>query len=43
MLSEDDLEQQCLQWFAEQGWDVLHGPDIAPDGDNPLRVMTPTY
>ena len=37
-LSEDDLEQQCLQWFAEQGWDVLHGPDIAPDGDNPLRA-----
>ncbi|EMC8109185.1 type I restriction endonuclease subunit R, partial [Escherichia coli] len=38
MLSEDDLEQQCLQWFAEQGWHVLHGPDIAPDGDNPLRA-----
>ncbi|MER3140150.1 type I restriction endonuclease subunit R [Salmonella enterica] len=38
MLSEDDLEQQCLQWFAEQGWNVLHGPDIAPDGDNPLRA-----
>ncbi|HAF4008477.1 TPA: type I restriction endonuclease subunit R [Salmonella enterica] len=38
MLSEDDLEQQCLQWFAEQGWEVLHGPDIAPDGDNPLRA-----
>ena len=38
MLSEDDLEQQCLQWFAEQGWDVLHGPDIAPDGENPLRA-----
>jgi len=38
MLSEDDLEQQCLQWFAVQGWEVLHGPDIAPDGDNPLRA-----
>ncbi len=38
MLSEDDLEQQCLQWFAEQGWEVLHGPDIAPDGENPLRA-----
>lgn len=38
MLSEDDLEQQCLKWFAEQDWEVLHGPDIAPDGDNPLRV-----
>jgi hypothetical protein len=37
-LSEDDLEQQCLKWFAEQDWEVLHGPDIAPDGDNPLRA-----
>ena len=38
MLSEDDLEQQSLQWFAELGWEVLHGPDIAPDGNNPLRA-----
>jgi len=38
MLSEDDLEQQCLKWFAEQDWEVLHGPDIAPDGENPLRA-----
>ena len=38
MLSEDDLEQQSLQWFAELGWEVLHGPDIAPDGENPLRA-----
>ncbi|MGC1039979.1 type I restriction endonuclease subunit R [Pantoea agglomerans] len=38
MLSEDDLEQQSLQWFAEWGWEVLHGPDIAPDGSNPLRA-----
>lgn len=38
MLSEDDLEQQSLQWFAELGWEILHGPDIAPDGSNPLRA-----
>lgn len=38
MLSEDDLEQMCLGWFAGQGWEVMHGPDIAPDGDNPLRI-----
>jgi type I restriction enzyme, R subunit len=37
MLSEDDLEQQSLKWFDALGWEVLHGPDIAPDGDNPLR------
>lgn len=38
MLSEDDLEQQSLKWFEALGWEVLHGPDIAPDGDNPLRT-----
>lgn len=38
MLSEDDLEQQSLQWFAEMGWELLHEPDIAPNGDNPLRA-----
>ncbi|CNG54903.1 type I restriction endonuclease subunit R [Yersinia similis] len=38
MLSEDDLERLSLGWFAGQGWEVLHGPDIAPDGKNPLRV-----
>lgn len=35
MLTEDDLEQLCLGWFAEQGWEIHHGPDIAPDGSNP--------
>ncbi|MCT2387644.1 type I restriction endonuclease subunit R [Erwinia pyrifoliae] len=38
MLSEDDLEQLSLGWFAGQGWEVLYGPDIAPDGANPLRT-----
>lgn len=38
MLTEDDLEQLCLGWFAEQGWEIYHGPDIAPDGSNPQRA-----
>ena len=38
MLTEDDLEQLCLGWFAEQGWEIHHGPDIAPDGCNPQRA-----
>ncbi|UQG64150.1 hypothetical protein [Marinobacter sp. M2C] len=25
-------EQQCLEWFAEDGWEIVHGPDLAPDG-----------
>lgn len=36
-MTEDDLEQLCLSWFNEIGWDVLHGPEIAFDGSNPLR------
>lgn len=36
-LTEDALEQETLAWFAELGYSVLHGPDIAPDGNNPER------
>ena len=28
-MTEDQLEQQCLEWFAEDGWEIAHGPDIA--------------
>lgn len=37
MMTEESLERQCLQWFADGGWEVGHGPDIAPDGDAPER------
>ncbi|MBG2874063.1 type I restriction endonuclease subunit R [Proteus alimentorum] len=36
-MNEEQLENLCLNWFKEGGWDVLPGPDIAPDSDNPLR------
>jgi type I restriction enzyme R subunit len=36
-VNEEQLENLCLDWFREGGWDVLHGPDIAPDSTNPLR------
>ncbi len=36
-MNEEQLENLCLDWFQEGGWDVLHGPDVAPDSDNPLR------
>ncbi|ENT6807682.1 type I restriction endonuclease subunit R [Vibrio vulnificus] len=36
-MNEEQLENLCLDWFREGGWDVLHGPDIAPDSNNPLR------
>ncbi|KMQ49797.1 Type I restriction-modification system, restriction subunit R [Chitinispirillum alkaliphilum] len=36
-MTEDQLEQLCLQWFHETGWETLHGPDIAHDGETPMR------
>ena len=37
-MTEDQLEQQCLEWFAEGGWKVSHGADLAPDGPSPERA-----
>ena len=36
-MNETQLETLCLDWFAENGWEVVHGVDIAPDSSNPLR------
>ncbi len=36
-MTEEQLEQQCMAWFAETDWEVHHGPDIAPDGSDPQR------
>ncbi|HWO84712.1 MAG TPA: type I restriction endonuclease, partial [Solirubrobacterales bacterium] len=30
-------EQPTLQWLAELGWEVRHGPDLGPDGSAPER------
>jgi type I restriction enzyme, R subunit len=36
-MTEDQLEQECLAWLADVGWQRRYGPDIAPDGDAPER------
>jgi type I restriction enzyme R subunit len=33
-MNEDKIEQEALKILAEQGWTILHGPDIGPDGSN---------
>ena len=38
MITEDRLEQQCLGWFREGGWEAVFGPDIAHDGAAPERA-----
>ncbi|MBN7768609.1 type I restriction endonuclease subunit R [Marinobacter daepoensis] len=37
-MNEGELEKVCLQWFAEGGWEIAHGPDLAPEGDTPERA-----
>ena len=36
-LTEADVEQAALEWLAGIGWQVAHGPDIAPDTPNAER------
>ena len=36
-MNEIQLESLCLDWFAGNGWEVVHGVDIAPDSSHPLR------
>jgi len=31
-LTESEIESAALTWLLELGWQVKHGPDIAPDG-----------
>ena len=48
VLNEDSYEQEILSWLESLGWDIYHGPDIAPDTRNPLRenyrdVLIPSF
>jgi type I restriction enzyme R subunit len=36
-LTESDIETLVIELLQQQGYDYLYGPNIAPDGDNPLR------
>jgi type I restriction enzyme R subunit len=37
-MSENELEQLCLTWFEDTGWEHRYGPDLASDGDTPERA-----
>jgi len=32
VLNENVLEQACLEWLQELGWQIAHGPDLSPGG-----------
>ena len=36
-ITESDVEEAALAWLAELGWQVAHGPEIAPDTPNAER------
>lgn len=38
MITEDQLEQLCLDWFKSIGYGYICGYDIAPDGDSRERT-----
>ena len=38
MISENQLEQLCIDWFKSIGYDYICGYDIAPDGETPERI-----
>jgi type I restriction enzyme R subunit len=37
MITEDQLEQECLTWFREIGYQIKHGTDIAPEASQAER------
>lgn len=37
-LHESDIEQMLIDLLKTKGYQYLYGPDIAPDGDNPMRL-----
>nr|MDP9479361.1 type I restriction endonuclease subunit R [Actinomycetota bacterium] len=37
-VNESVVEEAALDWFAELGYETLHGPDIAPDGPDAERT-----
>ncbi len=37
-MTENDLEQACIEWFRELGWEYAHGESISPGGFSPERA-----
>jgi len=37
-MTEDQLEQEALEWLKDVGYSHLYGPEIAPDGESPERT-----
>lgn len=40
-MTEDKVEREALKILAEQGWTILHGPDIGTDGSKERKYNEP--
>ncbi len=40
-MTESQIEQYALDILANLGWQILHGPDIGPDGVAAERELRP--
>jgi type I restriction enzyme, R subunit len=38
LITEDHLEQQCLEWFQELGYTHVFAPQLDSDGTSPERT-----
>jgi len=38
MMNEQQLEDLCIGWFQETGWQFVRGPEMASEGTNPQRT-----
>ena len=38
ILHESDIEQMLIDQLKAKGYQYLYGPDIAPDGETPMRA-----
>ena len=38
LITEDHLEQQCLEWFKELGYTHVFAPQLDSDGTSPERT-----
>jgi type I restriction enzyme R subunit len=36
-ITENIIEEFCIELLEKQGYEYIYAPDIAPDSDNPLR------
>ncbi len=36
-MTENVIEEFCIELLEKQGYEYIYAPDIAPDSDNPLR------